>query len=422
MEFDAEISKEEPKGFYEKYEPKETLGSGLSSVVRRCTNKETGKEFAVKIIDRYSEKGKAMKGRDEEQQVRSEIETLSRVAGHPNIIQLVDVYESTAFFFLVFELAPGGELFDYLTRVVAVSEKETRKIMGQIFSAVAHMHKNNVVHRDLKPENILFDNEDRILITDFGFAVTLEPQESIKEFCGTYGYLAPETLKCYMFENMPGYNREVDLWACGGILYTILVGFAPFWHRRQMQMIRNITEGKFKFGSPEWDDISELPKDLIRKLLVVDPKGRITAEQALSHPWFEGLMTPRPKTTRRFKAVAVAIITMKELYYTYHLRHQPATKEVVINDPYSYKWVRRQIDSSAFKMYSHWVKRWPDQDQNRAALFQNIPKTEIRRSGTIDPPAFLYQLNSPWIKKASSYRQLSEALSRKRGDNGEPPR
>lgn len=218
MEFDAEISKEEPKGFYEKYEPKETLGSGLSSVVRRCTNKETGKEFAVKIIDRYSEKGKAMKGRDEEQQVRSEIETLSRVAGHPNIIQLVDVYESTAFFFLVFELAPGGELFDYLTRVVAVSEKETRKIMGQIFSAVAHMHKNNVVHRDLKPENILFDNEDRILITDFGFAVTLEPQESIKEFCGTYGYLAPETLKCYMFENMPGYNREVDLWACGVIL------------------------------------------------------------------------------------------------------------------------------------------------------------------------------------------------------------
>ena len=109
---------------------------------------------------------------------------------------------------------------------------------------------------------------------------------------------------------------------------------------------------------------------------------------------------------------------MKELYYTYHIRHQPATKEVVINDPYGYKPVRRRIDSSAFKMYSHWVKRWPDQDQNRAALFQNIPKTEIRRSGTLDPPVFLYQLNSPWIKKASSYRQLSEALTRKREDSG----
>ena len=118
-----------------------------------------------------------------------------------------------------------------------------------------------------------------------------------------------------------------------------------------------------------------------------------------------------------FQAIAVAIITMKELYYTYHIRHQPATKEVVINDPYGYKPARRMIDSCAFKMYSHWVKRWPDQDQNRAALFQNTPKTELRRSGTINVPAFLYQLNSPWIKKASSYRQLSEALIKKREDS-----
>ena len=115
--------------------------------------------------------------------------------------------------------------------------------------------------------------------------------------------------------------------------------------------------------------------------------------------------------------MAVAIITMKELYYTYHIRHQPATKEVVIKDPYGYKPARRMIDSCAFKMYSHWVKRWPDQDQNRAALFQNVPKTELRRTGTINVPAFLYQLNSPWIKKASSYRQLSEALSKKREDS-----
>ncbi|XP_065055502.1 phosphorylase b kinase gamma catalytic chain, skeletal muscle/heart isoform-like [Rhopilema esculentum] len=418
MDFDAEISKDEPRGFYEKYEPKETLGSGLSSVVRRCVNKETGREFAVKIIDRYSEKGKAMKGRDEEQQVKTEINTLGRVAGHQNIIKLVDVYESAAFFFLVFELAPGGELFDYLTRVVTISEKETRKIMCQIFSAVAHMHNNGVVHRDLKPENILFDNENKIVITDFGFAVMLEPDETVREFCGTYGYLAPETLKCYMFENMPGYGKEVDLWACGVILYTLLVGFAPFWHRKQMQMIKNITEGKYKFGSPEWDDISEAPKDLIRKLLVVDPKLRISADQALCHPWFEGLATPRPKTTRRFKAVAVAIITMKELYYTYHKRHQPATKETVIKDPYGYKPVRRMIDSCAFKMYSHWVKRWPDQDQNRAALFQNALKFEVRRSGNSSIPSFLYQLNSPWIKKASSYRHLTDAIKRREDGSG----
>eukprot|EP00112_Aurelia_sp_Birch-Aquarium-sp1_P013891 Seg2976.3 transcript_id=Seg2976.3/GoldUCD/mRNA.D3Y31 product="Phosphorylase b kinase gamma catalytic chain skeletal muscle/heart isoform" protein_id=Seg2976.3/GoldUCD/D3Y31 len=413
MDFDEEITKDQPQGFYQKYEPKETLGSGLSSVVRRCIHKETQKEYAVKIIDRYSDKGKAMKGRDEEQQVRTEIQTLSKVAGHPNIIKLVDVYESAAFFFLVFELAPGGELFDYLTRVVTIAEKEARKIMCQIFSAISHMHKNDVIHRDLKPENILFDSQNRVVITDFGFAVILAENETVREFCGTYGYLAPETLKCCMYENMPGYGREVDLWACGVILYTLLVGFAPFWHRKQITMIKNITKGDYKFGSPEWDDISESPKDLIRKLLVVDPKQRITAEQALLHPWFEGLATPRPKTTRRFKAVVVAIITMKELYYTYHMRHQPATKETVIKDPYGHKPVRRMIDSCAFKMYSHWVKRWPDQDQNRAALFQNTPKREPTGSGKINASAVLYPLNSPWIKKASSYRTLSEAIKKR---------
>lgn len=415
MEFDAEILKDQPAGFYQKYEPKETLGSGLSSVVRRCVHKETGMEYAVKIIDRYSDKGKMMKGRDEATQVRTEIEALSKVAGHPNIIKLVDVYESSAFFFLVFELAQGGELFDYLTKVVTIPEKEARKLMVQIFSAVAHMHKNSVVHRDLKPENILLDETNRVVVSDFGFAITLLENEKIREFCGTYGYLAPETLKCYMLENEPGYGKEVDLWACGVILYTLLVGFAPFWHRRQVTMIKSITEGKYKFGSPEWDDISEGPKDLIRKLLVVDAKKRITADQALLHPWLEGLTTQSPRTRirRRFKAVAVAIITMKELYYTYHVRHQPFTKEAVLKDPYGYKPVRKLIDGCAFKIYSHWVKRRHDQDQNRAALFQNTSKCEVKTAGLEHVPTFLYQLNSPWIKKASSYRKLTEALKKR---------
>eukprot|EP00794_Sanderia_malayensis_P014081 gene14081-15550_t len=421
MEFDAEILlKEEPQGFYEKYEPKETLGSGLSSVVRRCVHKESGAEYAVKIIDRYSDKGKMMKGRDEATQVRTEILALSKVAGHPNIIRLVDVYESSAFFFLVFELAQGGELFDFLTKVVTIPEKEARKIMAQIFSAVAHMHKSSVMHRDLKPENILFDDNNRVVISDFGFAITINEGVEIREFCGTYGYLAPETLKCYMLEDAPGYGKEIDLWACGVILYTLLVGFAPFWHRRQVTMIKRITEGKYKFGSPEWDDISEGPKDLIRKLLVVDPLQRITAEQALQHPWLEGLTTQvqRKKTRRRFKAVAVAILTMKELYYTYHVRHQPMTKDAVLKDPYGFKPVRRMIDGCAFRMYSHWVKRRHDQDQNRAALFQSAPKSEIRTAGVDNIPTFLYQLNSPWIKKASSYRKLTEALKKREDVNG----
>ena len=104
---------------------------------------------------------------------------------------------------------------------------------------------------------------------------------------------------------------------------------------------------------------------------------------------------------------------MKELYYTYHKRHQPATKETVVKDPYGHKPVRRLIDSCAFKMYSHWVKRWPDQDQNRAALFQNTAKREPKGLGKINASSVLYPLNSPWIKKASSYRTLSEAIKKR---------
>ena len=128
---------------------------------------------------------------------------------------------------------------------------------------------------------------------------------------------------------------------------------------------------------------------------------------------FNGLMKCVDLFSFLYQAVAVAIITMKELYYTYHVRHQPFTKEAVLKDPYGYKPVRKLIDGCAFKIYSHWVKRRHDQDQNRAALFQNTSKCEVKTAGLEHVPTFLYQLNSPWIKKASSYRKLTEALKKR---------
>uniref|UniRef100_A0A1B0DK85 Uncharacterized protein n=1 Tax=Phlebotomus papatasi TaxID=29031 RepID=A0A1B0DK85_PHLPP len=115
------------------------------------------------------------------------------------------------------------------------------------------------------------------------------------DLCGTPGYLAPETLKCSMFEDAAGYSREVDVWACGVIMFTLLVGCPPFWHRKQMVMLRNIMEGKYSFTSPEWADISEDPKDLIRKCLVVDPEKRITVQEALRHPFFNTVRKVRRK-------------------------------------------------------------------------------------------------------------------------------
>ncbi|KAL7024200.1 hypothetical protein ACKWTF_012942 [Chironomus riparius] len=276
--------KDAAKGFYAKYEPKEVLGRGISSVVRRCIDKETGKEYAAKIIDLGASEHNDC--RQMLEATRQEINILRQVMGHPYIIELQDVFESDAFIFLVFELCRHGELFDYLTSVVTLSEKKTRYIMRQIFEGVDYIHARNIVHRDLKPENILLDDSLNVKITDFGFARHLNDGAKLYDLCGTPGYLAPETLKCNMFEDAPGYSREVDMWACGVIMFTLLVGCPPFWHRKQMIMLRNIMEGKYSFMSPEWSDISEDPKDLIRKCLVVDPEKRITVREALKHPFF----------------------------------------------------------------------------------------------------------------------------------------
>ncbi|XP_017870214.1 PREDICTED: phosphorylase b kinase gamma catalytic chain, skeletal muscle/heart isoform isoform X1 [Drosophila arizonae] len=283
--------KDAAKGFYAKYEPKEILGRGISSTVRRCIEKETGKEFAAKIIDlgATTESGETNPYHMLEA-TRQEISILRQVMGHPYIIDLQDVFESDAFVFLVFELCPKGELFDYLTSVVTLSEKKTRTIMRQIFEGVEYIHAKNIVHRDLKPENILLDENHNVKITDFGFARQLGEGEKLTDLCGTPGYLAPETLKCNMFEGSPGYSQEVDIWACGVIMFTLLVGCPPFWHRKQMVMLRNIMEGKYSFTSPEWADISEDPKDLIRKCLVVDPAQRITVKEVLRHPFFNQMV------------------------------------------------------------------------------------------------------------------------------------
>ncbi|XP_037670484.1 phosphorylase b kinase gamma catalytic chain, liver/testis isoform isoform X1 [Choloepus didactylus] len=275
------------KEFYQKYDPKDIIGRGVSSVVRRCIHRATGNEFAVKIMEVTAERLSPEQLEEVREATRRETQILSQVAGHPHIITLIDSYESSSFMFLVFDLMRKGELFDYLTEKVALSEKETRSIMRSVLEAVSFLHANNIVHRDLKPENILLDDDMQIRLSDFGFSCHLEPGEKLRELCGTPGYLAPEILKCSMDETHPGYGKEVDLWACGVILFTLLAGSPPFWHRRQILMLRMIMEGQYQFSSPEWDDRSNTVKDLISKLLQVDPEERLTAEQALQHPFFE---------------------------------------------------------------------------------------------------------------------------------------
>ncbi|RZF32238.1 hypothetical protein LSTR_LSTR011510 [Laodelphax striatellus] len=394
--------KDAAKEFYAKYEPKEILGRGISSTVRRCIEKETGVEFAAKIIDISSDS-------DNKLSTMEEVRILRLVAGHSYIIQLHDVFESSTFIFLVFEICKNGELFDYLTSVVALSEKKTRYIMRQLLEALAHVHSNSIVHRDLKPENILLDDAMNIKLTDFGFARVLQPGEKLHELCGTPGYLAPEVLKASMYDNTPGYSCEVDMWACGVIMYTLLVGCPPFWHRKQMVMLRNIMEGKYSFTSPEWADISEEPKDLIRKLLVVEPAQRLTVNEALEHPFFQLMMwdqdiaplkkslssssrrlsrisqivldikaSPTFDAKKKFKFAimcVMAVVRLSRIHLT-PLPHQPVVISRGKIDPYRIRILRKVVDGCAFRVYGHWVKK--GEGQNRAALFENTPKTELK--------------------------------------------
>lgn len=354
--------------FYARFEPKEILGRGVSSTVRRCIEKATGKEYAAKIID-VSADMEDSTGCTLRQATWREISVLRVMSGHPYIIELIDVFESSTYIFLVFELCKNGELFDYLTTVVALSEKRTRQIMRQLFQAVTYVHSKNVVHRDLKPENILLDDRFNIKVSDFGFAKPLQPNEVLYELCGTPGYLAPELLKAALCEDTTGYEKGVDMWACGVIMYTLLAGFPPFWHRRQYQMLRSIMEGKYAFRSPEWDSITEPPKDLIRKLLTMDPTQRISANQALKHEFFWGM--PRTLTStprRRFKMICIVVratIRVRKLRDTPESPHLDSLR----SNPYLIKSLRKAIDGCAFKVYQHWVKR--GDLQNRAALFAN---------------------------------------------------
>ncbi|CDW59503.1 Pkinase domain containing protein [Trichuris trichiura] len=203
------------------------------------------------------------------------------------------------------------------------------------------------------------------------------------DLCGTPGYLAPEVLRTSMYDDVSGYGLEVDMWACGVIMYTLLCGYAPFYHKRQIYMLRAISEGRYEFRSPEWDEISESAKDLIRKMLQVDPKKRITAKEALAHSFFQQVVPEEGvKLVSVFdakKKFRLTIVQVRLLVRLLRIRLVPVLVSVsaVQVNPYATRKIRKAIDALAFRVYGHWVKK--GREQFRDALFGNVVKCDMDR-------------------------------------------
>ncbi|NWR68765.1 KCC2D kinase, partial [Centropus unirufus] len=252
------------------------ISRGAFSVVRRCMKITTGQEYAAKIINT-----KKLSARDHQKLEREA--RICRLLKHPNIVRLHDSISEEGFHYLVFDLVTGGELFEDIVAREYYSEADASHCIQQILEAVLHCHQMGVVHRDLKPENLLLASKSKgaaVKLADFGLAIEVQgEQQAWFGFAGTPGYLSPEVLR------KDPYGKPVDMWACGVILYILLVGYPPFWDEDQHRLYQQIKAGAYDFPSPEWDTVTPEAKDLINKMLTINPAKRITASEALKHPW-----------------------------------------------------------------------------------------------------------------------------------------
>ncbi|XP_056601211.1 calcium/calmodulin-dependent protein kinase (CaM kinase) II beta 1 isoform X25 [Triplophysa dalaica] len=254
----------------------EELGKGAFSVVRRCVKLSTGQEYAAKIINT-----KKLSARDHQKLEREA--RICRLLKHSNIVRLHDSISEEGFHYLLFDLVTGGELFEDIVAREYYSEADASHCIQQILEAVLHCHQMGVVHRDLKPENLLLASKCKnaaVKLADFGLAIEVQgDQQAWFGFAGTPGYLSPEVLR------KEAYGKPVDIWACGVILYILLVGYPPFWDEDQHKLYQQIKAGAYDFPSPEWDTVTPEAKNLINQMLTINPAKRITAQEALKHPW-----------------------------------------------------------------------------------------------------------------------------------------
>ncbi|KAF9189355.1 hypothetical protein BGZ51_009669 [Haplosporangium sp. Z 767] len=324
----------------------EKMGDGAFSNVYKAHDTKADRIVAVKVVRKYELNAhqnnrlhRDMKKKPrvtERANILKEVQIMRQLK-HPGIVQLYDFSESDEYYYLIMELAPGGELFHRIVKLTYFSEELTRHVIVQVAQAIRYLHEERgVVHRDIKPENILFeaipiipsspgskpneeDKEDegifqpglggggigRVKIADFGLSKVVWDEQTMTP-CGTVGYTAPEIVKDER------YSKSVDMWAMGCVLYTLLCGFPPFYDESIQALTEKVARGQFTFLSPWWDDISSGAKDLISHLLCVNPDERYTIDQFLHHPWIRSGEPPMQSNTASEIATAMSMPAFAE--------------------------------------------------------------------------------------------------------------
>ncbi|GLT56299.1 hypothetical protein SLA2020_293480 [Shorea laevis] len=280
------------------YKLGKTLGIGSFGKVKIAEHALTGHKVAIKVLNR-----RKIKNMEMEEKVRREIKIL-RLFMHPHIIRLYEVIETSSDIYVVMEYVKSGELFDYIVEKGRLQEDEARNFFQQIISGVEYCHRNMVVHRDLKPENLLLDSKCNVKIADFGLSNIMRDGHFLKTSCGSPNYAAPEVISGKLYA-----GPEVDVWSCGVILYALLCGTLPFDDENIPNLFKKIKGGIYTLPS----HLSPGARDLIPRMLVVDPMKRVTIPEIRQHPWFQAhlpryLAVPPPDTMQQAKKIDEEIL------------------------------------------------------------------------------------------------------------------
>ena len=247
------------------------LGQGLDGEIVRYSNKKDNTKGVLKIP---------------RNDLTQEINILSKLAPHPNIVAFNGTQRTTKGDGILLEYLEGRDLFSLMGEEDNLYESQARDILRQVLSGIQSLHAQGVVHRDIKLENIFVSTKSSVKILDFGLSTFVATDSSLSELSGTPSYLAPEMIGKSLHPAGSGYGRPVDVWACGVLLYVLISGAFPFWHEKQLRSYQLILEGDIDFSDEGWEEVSAEAKSLIRLLLTLDPSSRPSASEALNHCWF----------------------------------------------------------------------------------------------------------------------------------------